>query len=48
MAHVTLLTGFSPAFHGQRLRGYTATPTAETIKIQSEMDSAFYGFDPHR
>jgi hypothetical protein len=48
MTHVTLLTGFSPAIHGQRLRGYTATPIAETIKNQSEMDSAFNGFDPHR
>ncbi len=48
MAHATLLTGFSPAIHGQRLRGYTATPTADTIKKQSEMDSAFNGFDPHR
>jgi hypothetical protein len=48
MIHATLLTGFSPAIHGQRLRGYTAAPTAGAIKNQSEMDSAFNGFNPHR
>ena len=48
LTHATLLTGSSPAINGQRLRGYTAAPTADTIKNQSEMDSAFNGFDLHR
>jgi hypothetical protein len=47
MTHATLLTEFYSAISGQRKRGYAANATAYTNKTQSEMDSAFHGFDPH-